>query len=148
MTDLIQQLGPWTWIIVGVVLLALELFLPGFFLLWFGVAALITGAIALFTDFSWQTDLIIFVVLAVIAVLVGRRTFSAASEPGEQPLLNQRAVRLVGTVHVLADPVVNGQGRVRIDDTNWRIAGPDLPSGAQVRITGVDGAVLTVEKAS
>ena len=145
--EVLQQLGPWAWIIAGLILLGLELLAPGIFLIWFGIAALITGAFAFATDFGWQADLIVFVALAIVAVLVGRRYFSPSREPGEQPLLNQRAQRHVGSTHVLAEPIVDGQGRVRIDDTNWRIAGPDLPSGVRVRISGVDGAVLTVEKA-
>jgi membrane protein implicated in regulation of membrane protease activity len=146
MGDLIRQLGPWSWIIAGVILLGLELMAPGYFLLWFGIAALITGAVAFLADLSWQVDLLIFVVLAVVLAVIGRRYFSA-QVPSEQPLLNQRAQRHVGTVHVLSDPIVDGQGRVRIDDTNWRIEGPDLPSGARVRVTGADGAVLKVDAA-
>ena len=144
MSEVVRQLGPWVWIIGGLILLGLELLAPGVFLIWFGIAALLTGAFAFLTDFSWQIDLIVFVVLAVIAVVVGRRYFSASGQ-SEQPLLNQRARRYVGSVHVLADPIVDGQGRIRIDDTNWRIAGPDLPSGARVQVTAVEGAVLTVE---
>ena len=147
MLDLIRQLGPWTWIIAGLFLLGLELLAPGVFLVWFGIAALITGLVAFATDLGWQTDLIIFVVLAVLLVVTGRRYFASASAPGEQPLLNQRAKRHVGSVHVLAEPIVGGQGRIRIDDTPWRIAGADLPSGARIRVTGADGAVLTVERA-
>lgn len=147
MREIIVGLGPWTWIIAGLILLGFELLAPGVFLIWFGIAALITGAIALMTDLSWQTDLIIFVVLAVIAVFVGRRYFSGPGK-SEQPLLNQRAVRHVGTVHTLAEPIVGGQGRIRIDDTQWRITGPDTPSGERVKITGVvDGSVLAVLRA-
>ena len=143
MLELIQKLGPWTWIIAGLMLLGLELAAPGVFLIWFGIAALITGGIAFATDWSWQVDLIIFVILAVIAVLIGRKYFSGKGQ-SEQPLLNQRAQRHVGTKHVLADPIVDGQGRIRIDDTTWRITGPDLPSGSRVEVTGVEGAVLSV----
>lgn len=146
MTEIINQLGPWTWIIAGLILLVLELFAPGAFLIWFGIAALITGSIAFATDFGWQIDLLIFVVLAVISVLIGRQYFSGRGQ-SQEPLLNQRAQRHVGSTHVLADPIVDGQGRIRIDDTNWRISGPDLPSGAKVRVTGVDGAVLAVTRA-
>ena len=146
MEDIFRQLGPWIWIIAGLILLGLELLAPGVFLVWFGIAALITGVFAFLTDFGWQVDVIVFVVLAVIAVVIGRRYFSGSGQ-SEQPLLNQRAVRHVGTTHVLADPIVDGQGRIRIDDTNWRIEGPDLPSGARVRVTAANGAVLTVDRA-
>jgi inner membrane protein len=147
MPEFIVQLGPWAWVFAGLILLGLELLAPGNFLIWFGIAAVIVGVLAFATELAWQTELIVFVALAIVAVLIGRRYFSPSREPGEQPFLNQRAARYVGTTHVLADPIVDGQGRVRIDDTNWRIAGPDLPSGASVRIVAADGALLRVEKA-
>ncbi|MHA1559836.1 MAG: NfeD family protein, partial [Alphaproteobacteria bacterium] len=57
--DLFDQLGPWTWIIVGLILLALEIFvsLPGSLFLFTGVAALIVGASALVFDWAWQFQL-------------------------------------------------------------------------------------------
>jgi membrane protein implicated in regulation of membrane protease activity len=145
--DAIRQLGPWSWWVGGIILLALELVVPGNVFVWFGAAAILTGALALFTDFGWQTEVLVFVVLASLLAVAGRRIFARESEPGEQPFLNDRGRRLIGSVHVLAAPIVDGQGKVRIDDTNWRITGPDTPSGARVRIADVDGAVLKVEKA-
>jgi membrane protein implicated in regulation of membrane protease activity len=145
--ETIRQLGPWSWWVVGLVLLALEIVVPGNVFVWFGIAAILTGALALFTDFGWQVELIVFVVLALVLVIVGRRAFARDAETSEQPYLNERANRLVGGTHVLAHPIVDGQGRIRIDDTNWRITGPDLPSGTRVRVTGADGSVLSVEKA-
>jgi inner membrane protein len=143
MENFFIQLGNWNWLIAGLVLLGLELLAPGYFLLWFGVAALITGVFAFLTNFGWQVDVLVFVVLAVVLAIVARRYFSA-QVAGEQPLLNQRARRHVGTLHVLAEPIVGGQGRIRIDDTQWRIEGPDLPSGARVKVSDTDGAVLRV----
>ena len=143
----INQLGPWSWWVFGLILLALEIVVPGNVFVWFGVAALITGVMALFTHFGWQVELIVFVVLAVVLVIAGRRVFARASQPGEQPFLNDRAHRLVGSTYMLAAPIVDGHGRVRIDDTNWRITGPDLPSGTLVKVVDADGAVLKVEKA-
>ncbi len=142
----IRQLGPWTWWVVGLVLLALEIAVPGNVFVWFGVAALLTGVVALFSHFGWQVELTVFVVLALVLAIAGRRLFARTSEPGEQPFLNDRGHRLVGGSYVLSAPIVDGHGRVRIDDTNWRITGPDLASGTKVKIVGADGAVLKVEK--
>ena len=145
--ETIRQLGPWSWWIVGLVLLALEIVVPGNVFVWFGIAAILTGALALFTDWGWQAELIVFVVLALVLVIVGRRAFSRDAETSEQPYLNERANRLVGGTHVLTAPIVDGQGRIRVDDTNWRVTGPDLPSGSRVKVVGADGSVLAVEKA-
>lgn len=143
----VHQLGPWSWWVLGLVLLALEIAVPGNIFVWFGVAALLTGVLALLTDFGWQVELIVFVVLAVGLVVVGRRAFGRQAQPGEQPFLNDRAHRLVGSTYMLAAPIVDGHGRVRIDDTNWRVTGPDLPSGTRVRVVDADGPVLKVDKA-
>ena len=145
--EIIRQLGPWSWWVFGLVLLGLEILVPGNVFVWFGVAALLTGVLALFTHFGWQIELIVFVVLALVLVVVGRRVFGRQAQPGEQPFLNDRAHRLVGGSYMLSAPIVDGHGQVRVDDTNWRITGPDLPSGTRVKVTDADGAVLKVEKA-
>ena len=145
--DAIGQLGPWTWLIGGLILLGLEVVAPGNVFVWFGVAALLTGGFALVTDFGWQVDGLLFVVLAVILVVLGRRYFARAGSASEQPFLNQRGRGLVGRSYVLAEPIVNGHGQVKIDDANWRIVGPDLPSGTRIKVVSADGALLTVTKA-
>jgi len=83
----------------------------------------------------------------VVLVIAGRRYFARSAAPSEQPFLNQRANGLIGRSYVLSEPIVSGHGRIRIDDTTWRIVGPDLPSGTQVRVAAADGAVLEVVKA-
>jgi membrane protein implicated in regulation of membrane protease activity len=142
--ELVEDLGPWTWMIVGVALLALEIAAPGAFFLWFGLAAIAVGVLSLFVAVPWQAQLIIFVVLATLVVLIGRRYFSRAGDDQVSTGLNQRGGRLVGTVVVLDTPIVDGKGRVRIDDTTWRVIGPNMPSGTRVRVVHADGALLTV----
>jgi hypothetical protein len=144
MFGIVSSLGIWTWWILGVALLALEVFAPGNVFVWFGIAAILTGILAFFVALPWQTEALCFVVLAVVLAIAGRRYFARAAKTSEQPLLNQRGARLIGQSFVLAEPIVDGQGRLRIDYTNWRVTGPDLPSGTRVRVTGNDGAVLLV----
>ena len=54
---------------------------------------------------------------------------------------------LVGREFTLEKPIVDGTGTVRIDDTIWRVAGPDAPAGSRVRVVQADGASLTVAAA-
>ena len=142
--ETIEWLGAWTWFIGGVLLLILEVLAPGTFFLWFGVAAIVTGIVAMIHDFGWQTELILFAVLAIVFVVVGRRYFSYDSKRSDQPLLNERAARLIGRDFTLAEPIVGGSGKLKVEDSFWRISGPDLPSGTRVRVTGHDGTLLTV----
>ena len=67
-----------------------------------------------------------------------------AAASSEEPLLNERATRLIGKVYTLGEPIVGGNGTIRVGDANWLVSGPDLPSGTRVRVTGHDGTVLTV----
>ncbi len=144
---LVSELGPWNWWVLGLILLGLEILAPGTIFLWFGVSAILVGTLALFVQMSWQVSLVIFLILSFVSLIVGRRLMSRlASETGD-PGLNRRGSRYVGRVFVLIEPLSQGAGKLSIDDTVWRITGPDLPAGTRVRITGLDGARLTVEQA-
>jgi membrane protein implicated in regulation of membrane protease activity len=144
----LMDLGPWAWIAAGVVLVALEVAAPGAFMLWLGVAALLTGLVLFLVPLGWEFAALLFALLATASVLVSRYATRNRMAPSPEPMLNRRGDALVGRVVVLEDPIVQGRGRVRIDDTVWRVEGADAPAGDRVRITGVDGALLRVEKAA
>jgi inner membrane protein len=144
------ELGPWSWIILGVTLLALEILVPGVYLLWLGIAAILTGTLSFQLweagFWVWQTQVVFFLVLSVASALVGRRFFpNTRTEDTDQPLLNQRGLQLVGRTATLAEPIAEGRGRVRLGDTLWRVTGPDLPAGARVRVVSAQGGELRVE---
>lgn len=145
----IQELGPWSWWVLGFVLLAAELVAPGVFLIWIGVAALAVGILSLMLwevgFWTWQVQLVLFALLSVAAVLLGRRFVLSTSEATDEPLLNQRAESLVGRTAVLEKPIAEGRGRIRLDDTFWVVEGPDLPAGTRVRVVSTHGRNLTVE---
>jgi membrane protein implicated in regulation of membrane protease activity len=141
----IAKLGPWTWIIAGAILLALELAAPGAFLMWLGLAAVLVGALSLAVALSWQWQCVAFAVLAMASVPLWRRLARKVEPQTEAPLLNKRTQALVGRVFTLEQPIIDGVGTVRIDDTVWRVRGPDGPAGSRVRITAADGASLAVE---
>lgn len=147
MIDYIVTLGVWNWFIVGAAFLILELFAPGAFMLWLGVAALMVGVISFGVDWSWQAQLVAFSVLSLALIPVYRRFAPRVEKPSDSPLLNRRAESYVGRIFTLEKPIVNGVGGVRIDDTIWRVRGPEGPVGMQVRVTRVDGADLFVEQA-
>lgn len=138
-------LGPWTWIVAGLVLAALELLAPGVFFIWLGLAAIVTGIADWVFAPSWQVSSLLFAALAIAAVLAGRLLIRGdrAQEPGDG--LNRRGEALVGRVFQLDAPIVSGEGRLRLDDSFWRITGPDLPAGARVRVARIEGATLVVE---
>ena len=144
------ELGPWSWWILGLALLAAEVVLPGVFLVWIGLAALITGILSLLlweTAFwVWEVQSVVFALLSVALVFIGRRFF-VSSSASDEPLLNKRGESLVGRTAVLEQPIAEGRGRVRLDDTTWAVEGPDLPAGTRVRIIASSGRQLTVVRA-
>jgi inner membrane protein len=148
MGEMFTTLGTWNWLIFGVILMALELIAPGVFLFWLGLAALLTGLLSFAFTPSWQVQILMFAAFAAVAVPVWRRLArGSASDSADSPFLNKRADALVGRVFTLEKPIVDGAGTVRIDDTVWRVAGPDAPAGSRVRIVQADGARLTVAAA-
>jgi membrane protein implicated in regulation of membrane protease activity len=144
---IIDSLGGWAWWVLGLILLGVEVAVPGFFFLWFGIAAILIGASALLVHPPWQMQVVGFVILSVVAVLIARRFVGTPSVESADPLLNLRAGRLTGRTFILSEPIVAGAGRVRIDDSIWQVRGPDAPAGAHVTVTGADGSVLKVEAA-
>jgi membrane protein implicated in regulation of membrane protease activity len=143
----IQGLGAWAWIILGLALAGLELLAPGIFLIWLGLAAIVTGLVDGALDLSWQASTLLFAALSVAAVLVGRAISRPAVQKDDASALNRRGEALVGRVFTLEAPIVAGEGRVRVGDSSWRVTGPDVPGGSAVRVVRVDGATLVVELA-
>lgn len=147
MADAVAGLGPWAWVIGGLVLIGVELVAPGSFFVWLGLAALLVGLVDYALDPPWQGQALAFAGLSVALVLLGRSVTGRRDEdPAGQPNLNRRGHALVGRVFTLDAPIVEGNGRVRVDDSSWRVAGPDAPAGASVRVVGVEGTTLIVEK--
>jgi membrane protein implicated in regulation of membrane protease activity len=143
--DFIEQVGPWAWVIGGLLLLGLEIMLPGTFFLWLGISAMVVGAVSLIFDIAWQVQVVVFVALALVLVVFGRRYFKNRPEDKPEVIVNQRGTQLVGSTYVLSAPIVDGSGRVKVGDSFWRVIGPDCPSGTRVKVVAVDGSVLRVE---
>lgn len=148
MVDLLSKLGTWNWLIIGIVLMGIETFAPGVFMLWFGFAALIVGLLSFGIVWSWQAQIIAFAALSVAMVPLWRYYSGRNAGPTDKPFLNRRAEGLIGRVFTLEKPIVDGIGTVRIDDTVWRVSGSDAPAGSRVKIVRADGASLQVEAVS
>jgi len=144
---IVLELGPWNWWIVGLLLIGLEVLAPGTVFLWFGISAILVGTLALFVDLSWQASLVIFLVLSFVSLIAGRYMMSRMSSEAGDPGLNRRGSRYIGRRYVLETPLQQGSGKLSIDDTVWRITGPDLPAGTTVTVEEIDGARLVVKPA-
>ena len=148
MTVFLQQVEFWHWWVLGVVLLILEVFAPGAFFLWLALAAGIVGLVVMMIPaMAWEAQLLLFALLSVASFLLGRLWLRRHPIETDLPTLNRRGEQYVGRVFTLEEPVVNGNGKIRVDDTTWKIRGDDCVAGTRVRVTGVDGTVLLIDQA-
>ncbi|NIM27117.1 MAG: NfeD family protein [Gammaproteobacteria bacterium] len=143
MTGFFEGLEFWHWLVLGVALAIIEIFAPGAFLLWLGISAGIVGIVLwLIPELSWEYQLLIFAILSVASVVVARRYLTTHPLKTDLPNLNLRGQQYVGRTFTLSEPVVNGQGKIRVDDSTWKISCEDCEAGTKVIIEGVDGVVL------
>jgi membrane protein implicated in regulation of membrane protease activity len=143
--DYVTTLGKWNWLILAAVFFVIELVAPGAFMLWLGLSALLVGIISLFADWPWQYQLVAFAIFALASIPLWRRFAHRVEKEVDQPFLNRRADAFVGREFTLEKPIVSGSGTVRIDDTIWRLSGPDCPGGSRVKVVRADAATLVVE---
>ena len=136
----------WLWLIGGVVLLIAELIAPGFFLIFIGAAAIVTGFAALLLPIPMALQFALFAVLAFVAARYGgRRAYSMRYDYSADPLLNDRAQRMLGKIVVASQPIDAHSGRVRVGDSEWSARGGPAAPGDRVRIVDVEGNCLKVE---
>lgn len=133
------------WLTVGVVMCIAEMVVPGVFLMWIGIAALLTGLAAFLLPIGTGIQMLVFAIFAIASVYFGRRWSGSKVIPSEDPLLNDRLSRLVGQNATLVDPIIDGTGRAQVGDSVWNVRGHDAPAGTRMRITGADGLTLLVE---
>jgi membrane protein implicated in regulation of membrane protease activity len=136
----------WYWAAFGAVVGVIEVAVPAMVCIWLAAAALGVAAIAWrYPGLAWENQALIFAALAVASVVLGRTTFAHVGSPQSDRRLNRRAESYIGRMFTMEGAIVDGRGRLRVDDTVWLVAGPDLPPGTRVRVTGADNTLLRVE---
>jgi membrane protein implicated in regulation of membrane protease activity len=135
----------WIWLTLGVVLAGAEMLIPGVYLIWLAMAAIITGALTAVLDMSLPYQVVNFVSLALIFAFSARRFLRDRPIESSDPLMNRRGARMVGEAATVVQAIEGGSGRVKLGDSEWIAHGPDIAAGERVRIKGSDGAILLVE---
>jgi len=148
LNSLVSGENGWGWLVLAAILFALDVMAPGFYLVWFGLAASVVGGLLFLVPLANPWPLVVFCAASLASLMVGRALWGSHKErESDRPLLNQRGRQLVGQTFQLSDPISGGRGRMKVGDTVWTVTGPNLPAGQMVRVTQVDGIVLTVEPA-
>lgn len=151
MEELIWPITYWHWLAFGFVILAIEMTIGTFDLLWIGLAALLTAlfeglAPGAFTAIEYQLG--VFAASSIVLVLLGRTLFSGMrNKPNDSPQLNQRMEAMIGRRGVTASRFEAGAGRVKIGDTEWMGESQDggpLEAGVTVTVEAVDTTKVIV----
>ncbi|MFB3117068.1 MAG: NfeD family protein [Gammaproteobacteria bacterium] len=144
--DWINDIIYWHWLILAVVLIILEILMPGAYFLWMGVsAAIVGGAMFVFPQMPILVQVLIFAVLSVITVVMYKSYRKKNPLVTDEPALNRRGEQYIGRTFTLEEPIVNGEGKIIVDDTTWKVAGMDMSAGMIVRVVSVEGSTLKVE---
>ncbi len=146
--EYLQNLSFWDWLAFGTVLLILEVFGAGGYLLWIGLAAAAVGLLTyLLPDLPWAWQFFAFALLSLLTAVFWWRRQRSAAKPSDVPGLNRRGSEFLGRTFVLHEAIVGGRGKIKAGDTLWLVTGPELPAGREVRVIGQDGVLLKVEAA-
>jgi membrane protein implicated in regulation of membrane protease activity len=135
----------WWWMIGGVLLLIAEVLAPGFFLLFIGVAAMLTGLFVLMFDLGLAPALALFAIYTALAVYAGRKVYANRPVPASSPHLNDRSAALIGRSATAVGRIDEHGGRVTLGDGEWSARGGPAETGERVEIIGVEGNCLIVE---
>ena len=143
--DWLSNNAPWAWLTLGLVLAGLEMLVPGVYMIWLAVAAIVTGVLTLALDVSVPLQIIDFVFLSLIIAFSAKRFLGERPIESSDPLMNRRGARLVGETAVVVQAIEHGSGRVKLGDSEWIAHGPNVATGERVRVSGTDGTILLVE---
>jgi len=136
----------WHWLILAVALIILEIVMPGAYFLWMGVSAAVVGAVMfVFPATTFLVQVLIFAILSVITVMMYKSYRKKNPIVTDEPALNRRGEKYIDQKFTLTEPIINGEGKIKVDDSTWKIVGMDMPAGMIVRVVSAEGTTLKVE---
>ena len=145
--NLLNEMGPLHWLVLGLILLIVEMASGTTYLLWPAVAAFVTAVVALLLPTNWIAEMALFAVLIIVLTYFGHPLVKRWRNEHAATGLNERNLTMIGKRGVVAN-FANGVGSVKIADTIWRAVSEDtLEAGQNVEVAGVDGVTLKVRRA-
>ena len=138
----------WHWWAVAVALIALEVVAPTTYFLWPAAAAALTGFVVwALPELDWRLQVLMFALLSLVAVFAWYRWQKNRPANEQANDLNVRTNRYLGRRVTLDDALVDGRGRLRLDDSWWQVASEDnrtIEAGTTVEIVSHDGTTLII----
>ena len=143
----LTSLNCWHWLGFGVLLMIVELLGCAGFLFWLGLSALALGVIlGVFPTLPWAFQFVLFGLGSVLSSVLWWQHLKKQPGRTENVNLNRRSQQYVGRVFTLEQALINGRGYIKVDDSQWRIEGDEMPVGTRIKVIDVDGVILKVEK--
>jgi membrane protein implicated in regulation of membrane protease activity len=137
----------WNWWGLALILLVIELLAPGFFFLWMAASAFITGCLLLLIPvIGTELQVLTFSILSIIAISAWKLYGKKHPVATDHPLLNKRGDQYIGRVFSLYKAIENGEGKIKVDDSIWKVHGQDCNINTKVKVIGINGAIFDVEK--
>ncbi len=137
----------WYWWVFAVFMLGVEILAPGFFFLWLSISGFVVGGLLfLFPAMILEVQLLIFGLLSIISVVLWRQYGIKKPTETDHPLLNKRGAQYIGRTFSLIEPIENGRGKIKADDSIWTVLGEDCPLDSKVKVVKVNGVLFEVER--
>lgn len=144
--EFLHQIEFWYWLVAAVIMVVIEMLLPLAYFLWMGISAFIVGLLLFaMPSIPLLIQVIIFGALSIVTLVLYKKHEKANPTVNDEPNLNRRGEQYVGRIFTLDEAIVNGVGKVKVDDSTWKVKGVDMPAGSKVRVMSVDGTVFNVE---
>jgi inner membrane protein len=134
----------WIWGAIGAVLVVVEMLVPGYFLIFPALGAMAVAGLGFVLPLDFAGQIVLFTAVTALLFALCFRLYRSLMVAGDVPSMVNSPDRLLGAVAVVDEPITAGRGKIRLGDTVWLARGPDLPRGAAVTVTQVDGTVLEV----
>lgn len=136
----------WHWWALSLVFLVIEILVPSFFFLWLAAAGFTTGIIVWLFIITTNIQLFVFSILAIGAIALWKMLGHKRLKNTDHPLLNKRGQQYIGRTFNLYEAIENGQGKIKVDDSIWKVHGENCSLTTKVRVIAVRGTVFDVEK--
>lgn len=146
-----MELMWWHWVVLGIVLMLLELAVPAFFLVWFGLGALIVGILlATIPALSVSAQVAAWTLSSLFFVWLWFKVFKPNMFKTRSGLARGALIGEIGLVTKGMRPYERGQIRLQkpiLGDELWEsVADEDIEAGARVKVLEVEGNTLRVTR--
>ncbi|HEX3860580.1 MAG TPA: NfeD family protein [Stellaceae bacterium] len=137
----------WAWAILAGILGIAEMHVPGAYLIWMALGAAVTAFADAAFGMALAGQTATFAVASAVSCGAGFFVYRAFDRRGRRPSspLNERGVAMLGARGTVCETFVNGHGKVRLGDSVWLATGPDMPQGAPIVVSAVQGTRLVVQ---